>query len=225
MQLTTEQISTINETLVLNGLVYDDVKMELLDHIATEIEQVMDDKEIQFEEALKTAFSNWEGQLHASTSFWIRGDKSVPKIIIQKSLQMVKRIFLMAFGFGIVSAALATLLFKSYPQHEVVLILNAVLQVAGGIGILLFIYFQYRLWQSKQKSTYSFLFNRNGIIQIINLAAIATGIFEFKGYTTFTDYHFMSALLPIIFLLVPFFYLNVAFQHLRFEKKLKLSCR
>jgi hypothetical protein len=39
MQLTVEQISTINETLVLNGLVYDDVKMELLDHIASEIEQ------------------------------------------------------------------------------------------------------------------------------------------------------------------------------------------
>jgi hypothetical protein len=44
MQLTVEQISTINETLVLNGLVYDDVKMELLDHIASEIEQAMDDK-------------------------------------------------------------------------------------------------------------------------------------------------------------------------------------
>lgn len=224
MQLTTEQIFTINETLVLNGLVYDDIKMEVLDHIATEIELAMDDKEIQFEEALQTTFSNWKGQLHASTSFWISGGKSVPKIIIQKSLQMVKRIFLMAFGFGIVSAALVTLLFKSYPQHEVVLILNTFLQAAGGIGILLLIYFKYRLWQSKQKSTYSFLFNRNGIIQIINLAAISTGIFEFKGYTTFIDYHFMSTLFPIIFLIVPFFYLNVAFQHLRFENKLKLSC-
>ena len=223
MKLTNQQIAQIEETLVLNGLVYDDVKLELLDHIASEIEQAMDDKEKQFEDALQTAFSNWEEQLHASTSFWINGGKSVPKIIIQKSLQMIKRIFLMAFGFGIVSAALVTLLFKSYPQYEVVLILNTVLQAAGVIGILMLIYFKYRLWQSKQKSTYSLLFNRNGIIQIINLAAIATGIFEFKGYTTFTDYHFMSTLGPIIFLLVPFFYLNVAFQHLRFEKKLKLA--
>lgn len=223
MKLTTEQICIINETLVLNGLVYDDVKLELLDHIASEIEQKLDDKELQFEEALQIAFSNWKSQLHASTSFWISGGKSVPKIIIQKSLQMIKRIFLMAFGCGIVIAALVTLLFKSNPQQEVVLILNTVLQAAGGIGILLLIYFKYRLWQSKQKSTYSFLFNRNGIIQIINLVAIATGIFQFKGYTTLADYHFMSTLFPIIFLLVPFFYLNVAFQHLRFENKLKLS--
>jgi hypothetical protein len=223
MQLTVEQISTINETLVLNGLVYDDVKMELLDHIASEIEQAMDDKKLQFEDALQTAFSNWEGQLHTSTSFWISGGKSVPKIIIQKSLQMIKRIFLMTFGCGIVIAALVTLLFKSNPQQEVVLILNIILQAAGVLGILIVIYFKYRLWQSKQKSTYSFLFNRNGIIQIINLIAIASGLFQFKGYTTFTDYHFMSTLFPIIFLLVPFFYLNVAFQHLRFENKLKSS--
>jgi hypothetical protein len=29
---------TIEETLVLNGVVYDDIKLELVDHIATEIE-------------------------------------------------------------------------------------------------------------------------------------------------------------------------------------------
>jgi hypothetical protein len=33
-----------------------------------------------------------KSRLHTSTSFWIGGGKS-PKIIIQKSLQMIKRIF------------------------------------------------------------------------------------------------------------------------------------
>jgi hypothetical protein len=146
------------------------------------------------------------GRGQYSTSFWISGGKSVPKIIIQKSLQMIKRIFLMTFGCGIVIAALVTLLFKSNPQQEV-LILNIILQAAGVLGILMVIYFKYRQ-QSNKKSTYSFLFNRNGIIQIINLIAIASGLFQFKGYTTFTDYHFMS-FIPYHFLLVPFFYLNV----------------
>jgi hypothetical protein len=36
MKLTNQQ--TIEETLVLNGVVYDDIKLELIDHIATEIE-------------------------------------------------------------------------------------------------------------------------------------------------------------------------------------------
>jgi hypothetical protein len=38
MKLTNQQIETIEETLVLNGVVYDDIKLELVDHIATEIE-------------------------------------------------------------------------------------------------------------------------------------------------------------------------------------------
>jgi hypothetical protein len=82
MQLTVEQISTINETLVLNGLVYDDVKMELLDH-ASEIEQAMDDKNYNLKMLYKQRSQIGKGRLHTSTSFWISGGKSVPKIIIQ----------------------------------------------------------------------------------------------------------------------------------------------
>jgi hypothetical protein len=32
-------------------------------------------------------------------------------------------------------------------------------------------------WQSKQESTYSYLFNQNGFLQVINLVLIATGLF------------------------------------------------
>jgi hypothetical protein len=40
---------TIEQTLVLNGVVYDDIKLELLDHIATEIESLIDEV-LSFEE-------------------------------------------------------------------------------------------------------------------------------------------------------------------------------
>jgi hypothetical protein len=43
MKLTNQQITTIEQTLVLNGVVYDDIKLELLDHIATEIESIIDE--------------------------------------------------------------------------------------------------------------------------------------------------------------------------------------
>jgi hypothetical protein len=43
MRLTNQQITTIEQTLVLNGVVYDDIKLELLDHIATEIESIKDE--------------------------------------------------------------------------------------------------------------------------------------------------------------------------------------
>jgi hypothetical protein len=37
MKLTNQQIALIDETLVLNGVTYDDIKLELVDH-TTEIE-------------------------------------------------------------------------------------------------------------------------------------------------------------------------------------------
>ena len=38
MKLTQEQIEFIDSILLLNGIKYDDVKLEMMDHIASEIE-------------------------------------------------------------------------------------------------------------------------------------------------------------------------------------------
>jgi hypothetical protein len=60
MRLTNQQITTIEQTLVLNGVVYDDIKLELLDHIATEIESIIDESQFSFEENLKKVFAKWK---------------------------------------------------------------------------------------------------------------------------------------------------------------------
>jgi hypothetical protein len=65
MRLTNQQITTIEQTLVLNGVVYDDIKLELLDHIATEIESIIDER-FSFEENLKSFLEN---ELTPSSSF------------------------------------------------------------------------------------------------------------------------------------------------------------
>jgi hypothetical protein len=62
MKLTNQQIETIEETLVLNGVVYDDIKLELIDHIATEIESEVESK--LFETVLKEVFDSWKPQLN-----------------------------------------------------------------------------------------------------------------------------------------------------------------
>jgi hypothetical protein len=53
MKLTNQQIETIEETLVLNGVVYDDIKLELIDHIATEIESEASIESKLFETVLR----------------------------------------------------------------------------------------------------------------------------------------------------------------------------
>ncbi len=187
MKLTNQQIDIINKTLVLNGLVYDDIKFEVLDHIASEIEVAMDHKEIQFEGALKTAFANWGKKLEGSRSYWIRGYAFTPNIIIEKSLKMVKHIYFMSFSLGIIAAALINLIIKFNQQLEVFYVINTTLQAASVIELVVMIYLKVKLRQSKFKSTYSFLFHRNGFIQVITLIVLATGLFYIKGYSNFND--------------------------------------
>jgi hypothetical protein len=53
MRLTNQQITTIEQTLVLNGVVYDDIKL-LLDHIATEIESIIDESSFHLKKTKKS---------------------------------------------------------------------------------------------------------------------------------------------------------------------------
>jgi uncharacterized protein YjaZ len=95
MRLTNQQITTIEQTLVLNGVVYDDIKLELLDHIATEIESIIDESQFSFEENLKKVFAKWKNELTPSSSFGL--EITNPKIVIQKSIKMIQHVFLMSF--------------------------------------------------------------------------------------------------------------------------------
>lgn len=222
MRLTTEQITTIEQTLVLNGVVFDDIKLELLDHIATEIESIIDESQFSFEENLKKVFAKWKSELTPSSSFWIRNNKLIPKIVLQKSIKMIQHVFLMSFCLGLVIAVVITLIFKKNANQEVLVVLNTLLRAMGILGIVFLIYAKFRLWKSKQESTYSYLFNQNGFLQIINLVLIATGLFRFKGNTVFFDFHFMSTFFPITLLFISWFYLNIAFKHIKFENKIKM---
>jgi hypothetical protein len=222
MRLTNQQITTIEQTLVLNGVVYDDIKLELLDHIATEIESIIDESQFSFEENLKKVFAKWKNELTPSSSFWIRNNKSIPKIVIQKSIKMIQHVFLMSFCLGLGTAVAITLIFKNNANQEVLVVLNTLLRAMALFGVVFLIYAKFRLWQSKQESTYSYLFNQNGFLQVINLVLIATGLFRFKGNTAFFDFHFMSTFFPITLLFISWFYLNIAFKHIKFENKINM---
>ena len=72
MKLTNQQITIIEETLVLNGVVYDDIKIELIDHIASEMEAETINEAKPFEIILKEVFEKWKPQLRpTSHNLWL----------------------------------------------------------------------------------------------------------------------------------------------------------
>lgn len=113
MKRTTEQIAQIDEILVLNGLVYQDVKLELLDHIASEIEERLSNEEISFELVYKSVFEQWKGSLViSSSSAWLGVFFQAPRVVEDKLISYSKRqtilILIIALLFGFVLALIAS---------------------------------------------------------------------------------------------------------------------
>jgi hypothetical protein len=71
MKLTTEQIDQIDTFLERNDVKYLDIKLELLDHIASQIEALMSDQNSSFEEAFTKITTHWKPRFRSSTSFLI----------------------------------------------------------------------------------------------------------------------------------------------------------
>jgi hypothetical protein len=89
MKLTAEQIAQIEETLILNGLIYEDIKLEITDHIASEIEEKISKEKSSFEIVFKEVLEKWKPELQPSFSGLIGFTN--PRIMTVKCHKIVKR--------------------------------------------------------------------------------------------------------------------------------------
>lgn len=80
MQLTTDQINHI-EFVLRNDYSFehfDDLRIELLDHIASDVEVLMENNSISFEEALQKVLYEWNDEISCDKSAYYN---NVPKIV------------------------------------------------------------------------------------------------------------------------------------------------
>lgn len=156
MKLTTEQISKINQNLIEKGLVYEDIKLELIDHIATDIEVELENKESNFETVCSAVFDKWEVLL-METSLNIFSN--APKMVIDKissySLKQVKFALICCLIFSALMVGITAIDKDEYFFDTLKLLFS---------GALIFVFFAnfmfiFLIWKSSVKTTYrTFLF-------------------------------------------------------------------
>lgn len=100
MKLTTEQINQIDTFLERNDVKYLDIKLELLDHIASQIEALISEQNSSFEEAFTKITAHWRPRFSSSTSFLIGLIYFFPQIVLDRLVARVKRQTLFLFCFG-----------------------------------------------------------------------------------------------------------------------------
>ncbi|EIJ38372.1 hypothetical protein JoomaDRAFT_1357 [Galbibacter orientalis DSM 19592] len=219
MKLTQEQIQEIEYALNKRGIDYIDLKYELLDHIATDIEQLMtEDKTISFEEAFNQAFYKWKDALRNSSSLLLGLAYSRPKIVVQACVNILKRGSFMLTLYGGAITLVLYLLIKLGLLHFSEFFFNVVgiLQFIIGGGLLLLFF---HIKSSSYKTSYSFIYN-------INVAPFSIYYFIFNYNITMIGYPFEGGFLSLIslfvqveMLLYPLFAYRVFKNHFKLRER------
>ncbi len=225
MKLTTEQIAQIEETLVLKGLVYQDVKLEIIDHIASEIEERMSHEDISFDNVCKSVFDKWKRALVISSSFaWLGAFFKAPRFVIDKLVAYSKREALHIFFSVLVFGSILTFIVSNTFQKETFEAISLALQGAYTILILSTSISMFLIWRSKIKTMYGRLFLFRG--WLVFLFCLQFNIYNDPLKHFDANNSFLRTLVGCLLLCTPFVYsyfqLMLASEHFKIEKKLKL---
>lgn len=221
MKLTAEQIAQIEETLIINGLIYEDIKLEVTDHIASEIEEKIYNETSSFEVAFTEVFNKWKPELKPSFSGLIGFTN--PRIMTVKCHKIVKR---QLFAAIIISSliTLALIIFVRNLSYGLVLInIEGALRSFVLVEFCLVILACALIWQSKHQTTYSYLMKKKSFGLIIFLFMIGNGGFPVRLNHPDAKIAFVSVFFAITYVLITGIYLQLAYKHFQFEKKLSFT--
>ena len=219
MKLTTEQITQIEETLVLNGLNYDDIKLEVTDHIASEIEVLMEENTLSFDENLKLVFEKWEPQLKSSSSFLVGLIYSAPQLVMNKWVSITKKMLLVSFVVSLSVAFIFSLIlhyFKNESIYESMVIgLKYVLILVSGLNFIGFI----KVFRSNFNTVFSHIYKRTWFMLFIYPLFYGLGTM----YRQNDSDVFFHLFFPIGISVYAILHLKLVYDHIQFEKKISLS--
>ena len=223
MKLTNQQIATIGETLVLNGLIYDDIKLEVTDHIASEIEATMNDNNISFEVVFKQAFENWKEQLRPSTSLFVDMKDAVPRIVLDKWILESKKKLLKGTLIGIFLGILFTIFEKTINNETIFTNVRIIFQAVFAVEFIVVIICKFLIWKSSQKTFTGFVFQKQTKFAVLfMLFMLGIGVMPLIIVGTDLKVNLAGNFLFIVYIIWPIYYLQLAYKHFQFENKMKV---
>ena len=221
MKLTVEQIDQIEETLVLNGLVYEDIKLEVTDHIASEIEEKICNDTSSFEFAFTEVFNKWKPELKPSFSGLIGFTN--PRIMTVKCHKIVKRQLLTAISISSLVTFTLMVFVRNLSYGVALTNTQVALRSFVLVEFCLVIFAWVLIWQSKHQTTYSYLMKKKSFGLIIFLFMIGIGLYPVMLNHPDAKIAFVSIFSVITYVLFTGIYLQLAYKHFQFEKKLSFT--
>jgi len=204
MELTKEQILQVEGFLHKKKFNFIDLKVEILDHIISDIESKITKENIDFEIAFYNVTDKWNAHLKHSSSYMFGTLFSVPKIVLEKAKKRFSKWFFIPF---LIFFATYFLIEKSsyFLPENVLDEFNMLFQFLSVSSFIVFVTFFLLKYKLKTSTTYSFilntqslnlfmaliiLFDYNYINRDGTLDSIQVSILMCYIYSTYTYFHF-----------------------------------
>jgi len=91
MTLDKTQIEAVESFIIKSDIDFVDIKFELLDHMVCDIEAIIEEEHISFEDAFNRTVDKWKPYFTESHSFWMGLAYIKPKIVIDKCGALMKK--------------------------------------------------------------------------------------------------------------------------------------
>lgn len=203
MELTKEQIAVVENYLQNRKVAYLDLKVEILDHIVSDIEEFIR-KNHTFENALKMTTIKWEKHFSQRSSFYFGYWFSASKIMVNKAVKEFRPFYFLYLTAYFLPYIFLKNIEIQFEKTSIILI-NQVFISLAFLSLSYVFYVWLKMMFSNQKTTYRFilrtqywgaiffvmilllrdLFNDNGMLQPVFVG------FTFAGFAvTYICHHF-----------------------------------
>lgn len=222
MKLTNQQIAIIDQTLMDKGVVYDEIKLELLDHIVTDIE--LETKETNFDIAFSKAMLKWEKELEEINP---SGKFSTPRIVKEKFSKITKNQCKFSLLAAVIFSILMTTITRLKPEEYVYYNLHLVFYSVNSLICLINIIGMFFIWKLKIKTIYGRFFQVNLGFNVFNFYLIYSGLNKLNNLYRYYNYksiflYFFDCFIKGLYFFMAVYLVLVAVEHFKTVKKYKL---
>jgi hypothetical protein len=180
MELTKEQVRRIDKYLDVKGVKFIDFRIEIFDHIISQIEQKLEVENTDFETVFYQVTDEWNKQLNTSSSFLLGWAYSAPKTVIKKAKRIHRKLHTKAAL--IISVPLILGMILNLSLFKTVLgainsnsvFITVIFSIISGLII-------YKSRKETDKTVYNFLIKTQEIILL--LGAIIVFMYSFNVHS------------------------------------------
>lgn len=218
MELTKQQLQRVEHYLNVKGIDYVDFRLEVLDHIISDIETKMQNESLDFETTFYSVTDKWNIYLKQTSSPYFGVQYTLPKIVLKKAKKSFRKYFFLFFLAYLIPYILVdkiSIILSKDVEKGLILIF----QTVTVLSFILFVYLFIKKSQNRIKTTYSFILKTQSVNILI-------GTFVFLDFNSVSQEGILNPFnvgLLSCFIFTTYCYFHFYKKHKEVIKKYKIS--